>query len=524
MCVKSTCPMIAFILFAFILTLFPSSSLSQLARGKIKFLGNAISSGIPIWDDYTTYWNQVTPGNAGKWGSVEGSMDNYNWAPLDDIYNFALNNSYPFRYHCLVWGQQQPNWITTMDSATQRAQVEEWIRLVAERYVSSSFVDVVNEPFHAVPSYATGLGGSGKTGWDWVVQAFTWARQYFFRGVKLTLNEYSILHDNTATTNLLHLADTLRVRGLIDAIGIQGHSFEFKGSGYTHPPSTMKANLQRLTATGLPVYITEFDINEPNDSLQLYYYQQYFPIFWEEPGVKGITFWGYMQGDMWQVNGYLIRSNGTERPALQWLRRYINMPFPPVLVSPSGTTGEPRNAVLRWRSSPSALSYHVQVTAAAMFGGDMPVDTTVADTVLQVSPLDANITYYWHVSAVNDSGASSYSVTSNFTTGDQIVAVDENAAKPGRFTLEQNYPNPFNPLTIIKYTVGGNRGSGLGVSDVSLMVYDVLGRQVAVLVDEKKAPGHYQVEFDGSQLPSGVYFYRLVAGSYRETKKLVMVK
>ncbi len=375
----------------------------------------------------------------------------------------------------------------------------------------------MNEPFHAVPSYANGLGGNGSTGWDWVVTAFRLARQYFFPGVKLTLNEYSILHDNTATSNLLRLVDTLRVRGLIDAIGIQGHSFEFKGSGYTHPPNVIKANLQRLTATGVPVYITEFDINDPNDSLQLHYYQQYFPIFWEEPGVKGITFWGYMQGDMWQVNGYLIRSNGTERPALQWLRKYINSPLPPVLVSPSGTAGEPRNPVLKWRSSITAQSYHVQVTAAAMFGGDMPVDTTVADTVLRVNPLNANTRYYWRVSAVNDSGAGSYSTVAFFTTGDQIVAAEETEGRAMGFMLEQNYPNPFNPRTVVS--------SQLSVaSNVKLVVYDVVGRPVAVLFEGKRAAGNYQDSFDGSRLASGVYIYRLTAGPFVQSRTMVLVR
>ena len=507
---------VMFLLLSGAVALMPTQGWSQLAAGKGTFLGNAITTGL-FWPNYSAYWNQVTPGNAGKWGSVEGGQDSYNWVPLDDIYNFAINNRYPFRYHCLVWGQQQPRWIASLDSASQRAQVEEWIRLAGEKYGSTSFVDVVNEPFHAVPSYAIGLGGNGSTGWDWVVTAFRLARQYFFPGVKLTLNEYSILHDNNATSNLLRLVDTLRVRGLIDAIGIQGHSFEFKGDGYIHSPGAIKFNLQRLTATGVPVYITEFDINDPNDSLQLHYYQQYFPIFWEEPGVKGITFWGYMQGDMWQVNGYLIRSNGTERPALQWLRKYINSPLPPVLISPSGTAGEPRNPLLKWRSSATATSYHVQLTASALFGGTMPVDTIVADTVLRVDPLDANIRYYWRVSAVNDSGAGSYSTVAIFTTGDQVVAVEETEGRAMGFMLEQNYPNPFNPTTVVSSQLPV-------VSSVKLAIYDLLGREVAVLVDERRAAGNYQDTFDGSGLASGVYVCRMTAGSYVSSRQMILIK
>jgi hypothetical protein len=95
---------------------------------------------------------------------------------------------------------------------------------------------------------------------------------------------------------------------------------------------------------------------------------------------------------------------------------------------------------------------------------------------------------------------------------------------PEKYSLEQNYPNPFNPKTTIQYTVGGVRGQGIGVSGVSLVVYDVLGREVAVLVNERKAPGTYEVRFDASSLSSGVYFYRLTAGDFVQTRKMVLAK
>ncbi len=106
-----------------------------------------------------------------------------------------------------------------------------------------------------------------------------------------------------------------------------------------------------------------------------------------------------------------------------------------------------------------------------------------------------------------------------------------NAAIPHSYALFQNYPNLFNPLTIIKYTVGGNRGSGLGISDVSLVVYDILGRKVAVLVNERKAPGACEVQFDGSALASGVYIYRLTArqtaggqaGLFVQSRRMILI-
>jgi hypothetical protein len=105
-----------------------------------------------------------------------------------------------------------------------------------------------------------------------------------------------------------------------------------------------------------------------------------------------------------------------------------------------------------------------------------------------------------------------------------VTGVKETPAVPVSFGLAQNYPNPFNPLTIIKYTVGGNRGQGIGLSRVSLVVYDILGREVAVLVNENKAPGSYEVSFDGSGLASGVYFYRLTVASFVQTRRMMLMK
>lgn len=105
-----------------------------------------------------------------------------------------------------------------------------------------------------------------------------------------------------------------------------------------------------------------------------------------------------------------------------------------------------------------------------------------------------------------------------------VTSVEQPYELPTEFALGQNYPNPFNPSTIIHYTVGGNRGVGIGDRDVWLVVYDVLGREVATLVNEHKAPGSYQVSFDGSGLASGVYFYRLRAGGFRAVRKLVLAR
>jgi photosystem II stability/assembly factor-like uncharacterized protein len=97
---------------------------------------------------------------------------------------------------------------------------------------------------------------------------------------------------------------------------------------------------------------------------------------------------------------------------------------------------------------------------------------------------------------------------------------------PSAFKLYQNYPNPFNPVTKIKYQipdVSRSSSSGSGIA-VRLVLFDVLGRQVKTLVDENKKPGTYEMEWDASGFPSGVYFYKLSAGLYSQTKKMVLLK
>jgi hypothetical protein len=93
---------------------------------------------------------------------------------------------------------------------------------------------------------------------------------------------------------------------------------------------------------------------------------------------------------------------------------------------------------------------------------------------------------------------------------------------PNRFMLYQNYPNPFNPSTNIKYQITKNVKSE--TSNVKLIIFDILGKEVTTLVNEKQSPGTYEVNWDGTNYPSGVYFYTLTAGDFVETKKMLMIK
>jgi len=108
-------------------------------------------------------------------------------------------------------------------------------------------------------------------------------------------------------------------------------------------------------------------------------------------------------------------------------------------------------------------------------------------------------------------------IISGITYGNLLVSVKDEKSLPTEYFLSQNYPNPFNPITTIKYQIPD-------LSFTSLKVYNVLGNEITTLFNEEKSAGRYEVEFDATGLPSGIYFYRIRAGSFVETKKMVLMK
>ena len=109
--------------------------------------------------------------------------------------------------------------------------------------------------------------------------------------------------------------------------------------------------------------------------------------------------------------------------------------------------------------------------------------------------------------------------TTNGGHGGIIISVEDNGTDivPSGFSLAQNYPNPFNPVTSIKYVVGS-------LQFVTMKVYDLLGREVATLVNEEKPAGEYEVDFNSANLTSGIYFYQLKAGEFIKIRKMVLMK
>ena len=105
-----------------------------------------------------------------------------------------------------------------------------------------------------------------------------------------------------------------------------------------------------------------------------------------------------------------------------------------------------------------------------------------------------------------------------------LVDVEYETTKPTEFILSQNYPNPFNPTTRIQYAISNLPDGKASRQFVTLKVYDVLGNDIATLVNEEKPPGEYEIIFNATGLPSGIYFYKIQAGSFTEIRKMILMK
>ncbi|MDA3860720.1 MAG: M14 family zinc carboxypeptidase [Melioribacteraceae bacterium] len=111
-----------------------------------------------------------------------------------------------------------------------------------------------------------------------------------------------------------------------------------------------------------------------------------------------------------------------------------------------------------------------------------------------------------------------------FQYSNNIVSVNDELEFPTAYSLLQNYPNPFNPTTKIKYSIPVETRHGVSPQNISLKIYDILGREVATLVNKKQSAGNYEIIFNATNLTSGIYFYRLISGDFLESRKMLLLK
>lgn len=295
---------------------------AQLSSNPNKFLGNITTSynvdaggGIPA---FYKLWNQITCENESKWQSVEGTRGSFNWG-CDKAFNYAKQHNFPYKFHALVWGAQYPNWLPNLTPKERFAAITNWFDKVKAKYNTLPMIDVVNE---AVGNHQDGnammkesLGGGGKTGFDWLIKAFDMAYERWPDAI-LIYNDYNSIRWDV--DNYITLVQTLRDAGApIDAYGNQSH--ELGDISTSELSSVLK---KQQDALQMPMFVTELDIDKENDTQQKSQYQKVLPLMWEAPYCAGVTLWGYVLGHTWVTNSGLYR-NGTERPAMTWIKEYM---------------------------------------------------------------------------------------------------------------------------------------------------------------------------------------------------------
>lgn len=479
-----------------------------IAEGKSKFLGCAYSSGQAV--GFQDYWNQVTPENGGKWGSVEGTHNVMNWISQDAAYTMAKKYGLPFKEHTLIWGSQQPSWMASLDTTSQRKEIEQWFALLAARYPDMEYIDVVNEPLHNAPNgmtpwgsttknidYANALGGAGVSGWDWIIRSFRLAR-FYFPNSKLILNEYSVINNSTETRKYIQIINLLKAESLIDGIGEQAHAFTTAGTS----TATLKANLDALAATGIPIYLTEMDIDGSTDLVQLKEMQRVFSLFWEHPGVKGITLWGFRVG-LWRNDqgAYLINQSGAERPALKWLRAYVGE----TLV---------KTESISVMASDNSSEIHKLGATLNMQAQVLPADATIANVSWTVTPsyratIDAN-----GVLTALTTGTVNVTATAwdgSGVTGSKVITITNDATGVDDMSLTDLisvYPNPaFNGC----FTVNGIAS----VKQIDL--YSLVGKKVKTFSNSGNSSLNICTE-----VPPGIYLLNFNDGKSTSVKKIII--
>ena len=355
------------------LCLFPFKTNAQLSSNPDKFLGNITTSYNVDYgnEKFYTLWNQITPENESKWASIEGSRrGSFNWGGCDNAYNYAKNHNFPFKFHCLIWGAQYPDWLNNLSTSEQYKAIVEWMDAIKKHYPDLPLIDVVNEavPGHQPAPYKAALGGDGKTGYDWIIKAFELAHERWPDAI-LIYNDYNTFQ--WQRTEFINLVRTLRDAGApIDAYGCQSHDLTDMNV------SNFKSAMTEIqNALKMPMYSTEYDIGTSDDNLQLQRYKEQIPYMWEADYCAGITLWGYIYGRTWTTDGNsgIIR-DGKDRPAMTWLREYMKSekaqnaksPFPgmvkeaSVYVKPStlsATKDEPVSITVRARLKTKTIDH-----------------------------------------------------------------------------------------------------------------------------------------------------------------------
>ena len=218
----------------------------------------------------------------------------------------------------------------------------------------------------------------------------------------------------------------------------------------------------------------------------------------------------------WRVNS--TNAGGTSNFSSPYMFT-TGFPATPILAYPLNNTGNiPVDTILYWSHSQAAVSYDIMLARGADFTpSTMVLDAQgISDTSISVSGMNVNTFHFWKVRANNAFGTSNWSPIWRFKTLNPL-GIDDEEVLPSEYALEQNYPNPFNPSTNFRFKIAE---AGL----TTLKIYNLLGQEVAEVLNEFMNPGTYDIRFDAEGLASGIYFYRIRVNDFSASKKMILVR
>ncbi|QMU70152.1 endo-1,4-beta-xylanase [Streptacidiphilus sp. P02-A3a] len=277
--------------------------LKSLAEAKGIYFGTALTQGnlgVPALTAVAAaQFDMVTPGNEMKWDTTEPSDGSYDFAPGDQIVSYAQANGMRVRGHNLVWDSQLPSWVSSLPSAQVQSAMEGHITTEVTHYRGQVYSwDVVNEPFNDDGTLKQDVFFNAM-GSGYIADALRTAHAAD-PGAKLYLNDYNIEGENAKSDAMYTLVRSLKAQGVpIDGVGFESHFI------LGQVPSTMAANLERFTALGVDVAVTELDDRIPLPATSADLAQQaddYAAVVQDclaVSGCVGVSQWGVGDADSW---------------------------------------------------------------------------------------------------------------------------------------------------------------------------------------------------------------------------------
>ena len=378
-----------------------TATFAQLSKNPYKFFGNITTSynvdvggGVP---QFYKLWNQITCENESKWSSVEGTRGSFNWGGADRAFNYAIQHDFTYKFHALVWGAQYPGWLDNLPAGERFAAMTNWFNHAKEHFDELPMIDVVNE---AIGNHQAGnpmiketLGGGGKTGYDWLIKAFEMAYERWPDAI-LIYNDYNSIRWDL--DNYIDLVRTLRDAGApIDAYGNQSHDVDdISEDELKKSLKKQQDNLQ------MPMFITELDINKASDAEQKAQYQKVLPNMWEAPYCAGVTLWGYILGSTWVANSGLYR-NGAERPAMTWIKEYME-------------TDAAKNAMGPFPGTKKEASIYIRPAAMKVALNDvLPIKVRARMATKTIEKVDLYVNDELYTTMTSEPYITEYSATTN---------------------------------------------------------------------------------------------------------------